>query len=126
MHALGRLVILVTDYDTAIAFYQDKLGMEVFVDMAVGAQRYVHLRLPEQPRWAYGCCRRKRRRSATEYDQTGGQPVGVFYTSDTRRDHARFAAQGVRFTREPVEDAVAVYAHFIDLYGNEFVLVQLK
>ena len=126
MHALGRLVILVTDYDTAIAFYQDKLGMEVFVDMAVGAQRYVHLRLPEQPSvgvWLQAQTQAQRDRVG---DQTGGQPVGVFYTSDTRRDHARFAAQGVRFTREPVEDAVAVYAHFIDLYGNEFVLVQLK
>ncbi|MBR8654134.1 VOC family protein [Achromobacter sp. Marseille-Q0513] len=127
MHALGRLVILVNDYDTAIAFYQDKLGMEVFVDTAVGAQRYVHLRLHEQPSvgvWLLQAQTQAQRDRVG--DQTGGQPVGVFYTSDTRRDHARFAAQGVRFTREPVEDAVAVYAHFIDLYGNEFVLVQLK
>ena len=95
--------------------------------MAVGAQRYVHLRLPEQPSvgvWLLQAQTQAQRDRAG--DQTGGQPVGVFYTSDTRRDHARFAAQGVRFTREPVEDAVAVYAHFIDLYGNEFVLVQLK
>lgn len=127
MHALGRLVILVNDYDTAIAFYQDKLGMEVFVDTAVGTQRYVHLRLHEQPSvgvWLLQAQTQAQRDRVG--DQTGGQPVGVFYTSDTRRDHARFAAQGVRFTREPVEDAVAVYAHFIDLYGNEFVLVQLK
>ena len=96
MHALGRLVILVTDYDTAIAFYQDKLGMEVFVDMAVGAQRYVHLRLPEQPSvgvWLLQAQTQAQRDRVG--DQTGGQPVGVFYTSDTRRDHARFAAQGV-------------------------------
>ena len=49
MHSLGRLVLLVNDYDTAISFYQDKLGMEVFADMPVGQQRYVHLRLPSQP-----------------------------------------------------------------------------
>ncbi|MGN6662465.1 MAG: VOC family protein, partial [Achromobacter mucicolens] len=36
MHTLGRLVLLVNDYDTAIAFYRDKLGMEVSVDMPVG------------------------------------------------------------------------------------------
>ena len=53
MHSLGRLVLLVNDYDTAISFYQDKLGMEVFVDMAVGQQRFVHLRLPEQPPVSY-------------------------------------------------------------------------
>ena len=79
MHALGRLVILVTDYDTAIAFYQDKLGMEVFVDMAVGAQRYVHLRLPEQPSvgvWLLQAQTQAQRDRVG--DQTGGQPVGVF------------------------------------------------
>ena len=76
--------------------------MEVFVDMAVGAQRYVHLRLPEQPSvgvWLLQAQTQAQRDRVG--DQTGGQPVGVFYTSDTRRDHARFAAQGVRFTREP-------------------------
>ena len=39
---------------------------------------------------------------------------------------ARNSAKGVRFTREPVHEETAAYAHFIDLYGNEFVLVQLK
>ena len=67
MHALGRLVILVTDYDTAIAFYQDKLGMEVFVDMAVGAQRYVHLRLPEQPSVGVWLLQAQTQRGATEW-----------------------------------------------------------
>ncbi|WP_144655403.1 VOC family protein [Achromobacter dolens] len=127
MHSLGRLVLLVNDYDTAIAFYQDKLGMEVFVNMAVGQQRYVHLRLPEQPSvgvWLLQAQTQAQRDRVG--DQTGGQPVGVFYTDDVARDHARFAGRGVRFTREPVDDGNAVYAHFIDLYGNEFVLVQIR
>jgi len=127
MHSLGRLVLLVNDYDTAISFYQDKLGMEVFVDMPVGQQRYVHLRLREQPSvgvWLLQAQTQAQRDRVG--DQTGGQPVGVFYTDDLPRDHARFAAKGVRFTREPVREETATYAHFIDLYGNEFVLVQVK
>lgn len=127
MHSLGRLVLLVNDYDTAIAFYQDKLGMEVFVDMAVGQQRYVHLRLHEQPSvgvWLLQAQTQAQRDRVG--DLTGGQPVGVFYTDDVARDHARFAGRGVRFTREPVDDGNTVYAHFIDLYGNEFVLVQIR
>ena len=114
MRTLGRLVILVTD-TTPRSPSPGQAGQ----GRRSSAPSAAHLRLPEQPLGGRGCCRRKRRRSAIEGDQTGGQPVGVFYTSDTRRDHARFAAQGVRFTREPVEDAVVVYAHFIDLYGNE-------
>ncbi|MDT4824502.1 VOC family protein [Achromobacter agilis] len=127
MHSLGRLVLLVNDYDTAIAFYRDKLEMEVYADLPVGQQRYVHLRLPEQPSmgvWLLQALTQAQRDRVG--DQTGGQPVGVFYTDDVVRDHARFAARGVRFTKEPVHEASAVYAHFIDLYGNEFVLVQMK
>ncbi|PTW98768.1 glyoxalase [Achromobacter mucicolens] len=127
MHTLGRLVLLVNDYDTAIAFYRDKLGMEVSVDMPVGQQRYVHLRLHDQPSvgmWLLQAQTQAQRDRVG--DQTGGQPVGVFYTDDVLRDHAHFAAKGVRFTREPVHEETAAYAHFIDLYGNEFVLVQLK
>ncbi|MNK46404.1 Glyoxalase-like domain protein [compost metagenome] len=127
MHSLGRLVLLVNDYDTAISFYQDKLGMEVSVDMPVGQQRYVHLRLPEQPSvgvWLLQALTQAQRDRVG--DQTGGQPVGVFYTDDVLRDHGHFVAKGVRFTKEPVQDDTTVYAHFIDLYGNEFVLVQVK
>jgi len=127
MHSLGRLVLLVNDYDTAISFYQDKLGMEMSVDMPVGQQRYVHLRLPEQPSvgvWLLQALTQAQRDRVG--DQTGGQPVGVFYTDDVLRDHGRFVAKGVRFTKEPVQDDTTVYAHFIDLYGNEFVLVQVK
>ena len=118
MHSLGRLVLLVNDYDTAIAFYQDKLGMEVFVDMAVGQQQ------PSVGVWLLQAQTQAQRDRVG--DQTGGQPVGVFYTDDVARDHARFAGRGVRFTREPVDDGNTVYAHFIDLYGNEFVLVQIR
>ncbi|CAB3823746.1 MULTISPECIES: VOC family protein [Achromobacter] len=127
MHSLGRLVLLVNDYDTAISFYQDKLGMEVYADMPVGQQRYVHLRLPAQPSvgvWLLQALTQAQRDRVG--DQTGGQPVGVFYTDDVVRDHSSFAARGVRFTKEPVHDDTTVYAHFIDLYGNEFVLVQVK
>jgi len=50
----------------------------------------------------------------------------VFYTDDVLRDHAQFAAKAVRFTRDPVQEQTAAYAHIIDLYGNEIVQVQLK
>ena len=86
MHSLGRLVLLVNDYDTAISFYQDKLGMEVFVDMAVGQQRFVHLRLPEQPSvgvWLLQAQTQAQRDRVG--DQTGGQPC-LLYTSPSPRD----------------------------------------
>ena len=96
--------------------------------MGQGVGRAQHPRQHRQPRERVGVHQRAAdaRVVHTEIDQTGGQPVGVFYTDDVLRDHAHFSAKGVRFTREPVQEETAAYAHFIDLYGNEFVLVQLK
>ncbi|KAG1220990.1 hypothetical protein G6F68_021050 [Rhizopus microsporus] len=95
--------------------------------MPVAQQRHGHPRPPEQPAagvWLLQALTQAQRDRVG--DQTGGQPVGVFYTDDVVRDHSKFAARGVRFTKEPVHDDTTVYAHFIDLYGNEFVLVQVK
>jgi hypothetical protein len=38
---------------------------------------------------------------------------------------ARLAANGVTLTRALSQEAGAKVAHFADLYGNEFVLVEL-
>ena len=85
-----------------------------------------HLRLPEQPSVGVWLLQAQ---TQAQRDRVATRPAASRWacsTPATRAAITRFAAQGVRFTREPVEDAVAVYAHFIDLYGNEFVLVQLK
>ena len=63
--------------------------MEVFVDMAVGAQRYVHLRLPEQPSvgvWLLQAQTQAQRDRVG--DQTGGQPVGVLHQRHAPRSRA--------------------------------------
>lgn len=49
MKSLGRMTILVKDYEESIAFYTAKLGFKVFVDIDAGPSRYVHLRLPPRP-----------------------------------------------------------------------------
>lgn len=126
MHTLGRMVVLVDDYDDAIGFYVDKLGFEVFVDTAAPPRRYVHVRLPDQPDagiWfleAESDAQRER-----VGNQTAGQPCAVLYTDDLARDHASLTERGVRFVRPPKEGGGASFAHFVDLYGNEFVLVEL-
>lgn len=129
--ALGRTVLLVHDYDEAIAFYRDRLGFGVLHDStAPGGQRFVHLGLPAQATagpagvglWLLAPAGPVE--SALVGRQSGGQPLLVLYTADCRAAAARLSAGGVRFRRPVREEGGAVYAHIEDLYGNELVLVE--
>jgi uncharacterized glyoxalase superfamily protein PhnB len=46
------------------------------------------------------------------------------HTDDFARDHARLAAAGVRFVREPSREAYGTVAVFEDLYGNRWDLIE--
>jgi catechol 2,3-dioxygenase-like lactoylglutathione lyase family enzyme len=126
MQELGRFVVLVKAYEEALDFYCAKLGFEKFVDIDAGARRFVHLRLPTQAGFGIWLVQ-----AETEADlaaigrQAGSQPIAVIYTSDCAGDVARLAANGVTLTRALSQEAGAKVAHFADLYGNEFVLVEL-
>jgi hypothetical protein len=39
---------------------------------------------------------------------------------------AELTSRGVRFLSEPVDARSSVHVHFLDLYGNSFVLVELR
>jgi len=126
MNRIGRLVLLVRDYDEAIAFYTEKLGFEKFVDIDAGERRYVHVRLPSQPDFGIWLLHAEsdadRQRIGT---QTAGQPVAVIYTDRLLEDVDTLSRRGVNFVRPPKIESGAAFAHFLDLYGNEFVLVEL-
>lgn len=126
MKQFGRMVLLVRDYDEAIAFYTDKFGFEVFVDIRAGERRFVHLRLPSQSDvglWLMAADTPEQ--MARVGAQTAGQPCAVLYTDDLIADYERLTRRGVAFRHAPVREADAGYAHMLDLYGNEFVLVEL-
>ncbi|WP_444886767.1 VOC family protein [Microbulbifer sp. JMSA008] len=127
MNTIGRLVILVRDYEEAITFYRDKLGFEVFIDSEAPPLRFVHLRLPEQKDMGIWLLQAS---SNSQLDQVGrqtaGQPCAVIYTEDFDNEYKRLINNGVKFTKPRTSDSNAEFAHFEDLYGNEFILVQLQ
>ncbi|WP_444937441.1 VOC family protein [Microbulbifer sp. JMSA002] len=127
MNTIGRLVILVCDYEEAITFYRDKLGFEVFIDSEAPPLRFVHLRLPEQKDMGIWLLQAS---SNSQLDQVGrqtaGQPCAVIYTEDFDNEYKRLINNGVKFTKPRTSDSNAEFAHFEDLYGNEFILVQLQ
>jgi predicted enzyme related to lactoylglutathione lyase len=123
---LGRVVILVEDHDKALRFYTEVLGCRVLFDGAEGGRRYVHVAFgddeagvwllrPESPAGA-------RRVGA----QTGGEPVAVVYADALDETLSRWRAAGARVSQEPQGPPDgARFAHVLDLYGNELVLVEL-
>ena len=127
IYRVGRLVLLVRDYDEALEFYT-KVGFQVLFDqVADNGYRFVHIGLAEQNGvglWLLQPGDDEQRGLVGR--QTGGQPLLVLYTDDVHTDYLRLTSQGVMFRDEPREEADSFVAHLRDLYGNEHVLVQVK
>ncbi len=133
---LGRIVVLVRDYDAALAFYRAAFGAHVLFDApAPSGDRYLHLGFGAAPADAAGAAatggagvwlmRAGEGDDARVGRQTGGQPLAVFYTPDVRAAIGRVEAAGGTTVRPVRTDAGASFAHIADLYGNEFVLVEV-
>ena len=96
------------------------------MDIDAGERRFVHIGLPGQPEMGIWLMKAETTEQIKKVGrQTEGQPCAVIYTDDLQSDYERLTGRGVRFTRQPKNDLEASYAHFPDLFGNEFVLVEL-
>jgi predicted enzyme related to lactoylglutathione lyase len=132
---LGRVVVADQDHDAALAFYRAAFGARVLFDApSPSGDRYLHLGFgaptddpsadgaPRPPRQHAGA---RAPRPARVGRQTGGQPLAVCYTPDVRAAVARAKAAGATVVRPVAAADGAAFAHVADLYGNEFVLVEL-
>jgi catechol 2,3-dioxygenase-like lactoylglutathione lyase family enzyme len=122
---LGRVIVLVRDYDEALDFYTKSFGCEVLEDrLGSKGLRFVHVRFPgdEAAIWLL------RPGGEANMDrigaQTGGEPVAVVYTDDLKLLATAWQDRGVRFSVDPYDAEGAAVCHVLDLYGNEFVAVQ--
>jgi len=76
--SIGRQVMLVRDYDEALAFYRDKLGFETIVDMQAGERRYVHPQLPTQKGIGIWLLKAETEEQRSRFGrQTAGQPCAL-------------------------------------------------
>ncbi|MFB7466460.1 VOC family protein [Streptomyces sp. NPDC056224] len=123
---IALTALVVHDYDEAIDFYTRALGFELAEDTErPDGSRWVVVRPPGAKETALLLARAKDEAQRSRVgDQTGGR-VGFFlYTDDFAGDHARMAAEGVRFLEEPRHEAYGSVAVFEDLYGNRWDLLQ--
>ncbi|MFF4370827.1 VOC family protein [Streptomyces sp. NPDC001594] len=123
---IALTTLVVRDYDEAIDFYTRALGFELAEDTArPDGSRWVVVRPPGAKEAALLLARAKDDAQRSRIgDQTGGR-VGFFlHTADFAADHARMAAEGVRFLEEPRHEPYGSVAVFEDLYGNRWDLLQ--
>jgi catechol 2,3-dioxygenase-like lactoylglutathione lyase family enzyme len=130
--AIGYITLVVHDYDEAIVFYTEKLGFELIEDSPSKDRqgrdkRWVLI----APSGSTGTKLLLARASAPEEanrigNQTGGRVFLFLHTDDFWRDYRAMTARGVQFIREPKEEAYGIVAVFVDLYGNQWDLLQLK
>lgn len=125
MNRLSAVSLLVRDYDEALAFYVGKLGFEPVEDTDMGGgKRWVTVR----PRGGETVLLLAKATTPEQVarvgDQAGGRVWLFLETDDFARDHAAFAAAGVRFHEEPRRESYGMVAVFEDLYGNAWDLIE--
>lgn len=137
MYKVAHYEMLVTDQDEALAFYTEKLGMEVRADVTfeeLGNFRWltvgpvgqpeigiVLMQIPGEPVYD--------RETGDQIKALLAKGVGstVFLTTDDcRADYEELSARGVEFHEKPEERAYGVDAGFRDPFGNQFRLTQMR
>jgi catechol 2,3-dioxygenase-like lactoylglutathione lyase family enzyme len=132
---LTNVQVWVHDQDEALAFYTDKLGLELRDDVTVpelGNFRWLTVGVPGQADVAITLMAVP---GAPVFDdETRGQILelmakgaasGLFFTTDDcRASYEELAGRGVEFQQEPTEQPYGVDAGFRDPSGNQMRMVQ--
>jgi predicted enzyme related to lactoylglutathione lyase len=124
---IGRVVILVHDYDEVFKFYEKNFFCKKLYDETTpDGQRFLHISFPGDE--STGIWFLKADSTGQEEmigKQTAGQPTVVLYTDDIDGLYRHLQKNGVHIIEEMVESAGSKFFHCLDLYGNRLTIVQL-
>jgi catechol 2,3-dioxygenase-like lactoylglutathione lyase family enzyme len=132
---LTHVNVWVHDQDEALAFYTEKLGMEVRDDVTVpemGNFRWLTVAPPGQTEVSLTLMAvpgppvfEERTQQLVKELVAKGVAGGLFFaTDDCRADYEELKAKGVEFSEEPTERPYGVDAGLRDPSGNSIRLVQ--
>jgi predicted enzyme related to lactoylglutathione lyase len=136
VNLMTHMNLWVHDQDEALAFYTEKIGLEVREDVTfpeLGNYRWLTMGAPGQPNFAVVL----NRPAAPIVDgedlvhmqslMAKGLLGGLFFaTDDCRATHKELAERGVEFVQEPSERPYGIDAGFRDPSGNHSRLVQTR
>jgi predicted enzyme related to lactoylglutathione lyase len=133
---LTHVQVWVNDQDEALAFYTEKLGMELREDVTLpemGNFRWLSVGIPGQdvaitlmnipgpP--VFEEATRDQIRSLLAKGASGGL---FFATDDAQATYEELKSRGVEFTQEPTEQPYGIDAGFRDSSGNHFRVAQQR
>jgi catechol 2,3-dioxygenase-like lactoylglutathione lyase family enzyme len=133
--SLTTAQVWVLDQDEALAFYTEKLGLELREDVTVpemGNFRWLSVGVPGQPDVALVLMAvpgppvfEEETRAQIHSLLAKGAAGGVFFSADdVRASYKELKARGVEFQQEPTEQPYGVDAGFRDPSGNQMRMVQ--
>ena len=134
---LTAVNVWVQDQDEALAFYTEKLGMEVRDDVTVpeyGDFRWLTVGPPGQPEVAlalmavpgppvFDADTAEQVKTLTAKGAAGGL---FFSTDDCRASYEELKSRGVEFSEEPSERPYGIDAAFRDPSGNHIRMIQSR
>ena len=132
---LTNVQVWVHDQDEALAFYTEKLGMELREDVTVpqlGNFRWLSVGVPGQPDVAITLMAvpgppvfEEETRAQIHALLAKGASGGLFFTTDDcRATYEELKSRGVEFTQEPTEQPYGLDAGLRDPSGNQFRMMQ--
>ena len=125
MQQIIHMVLVVADYDEAIAFYTKQLSFDLIEDTVLSeTKRWVLVR----PKGSDGACLLLAKAASDEQktrigNQTGGRVFLFLQTDNFWTDYQNMLDKGIVFVREPVTEEYGTVAVFKDLYGNLWDLI---
>jgi catechol 2,3-dioxygenase-like lactoylglutathione lyase family enzyme len=134
---LTNVNVWVHDQDEALAFYTEKLGMELREDVTLpemGNFRWLTVGLPGQSDVALTLMAvpgppvfDQDTRDQIKALMAKGAAGGLFFsTDDCRASYEELKSRGVEFQQEPTEQPYGVDAGFRDPSGNQMRMAQLR
>jgi catechol 2,3-dioxygenase-like lactoylglutathione lyase family enzyme len=132
---LTHVQVWVHDQDEALAFYTEKLGMELREDVTVpemGNFRWLSVGVPGQDDVAITLMEipgppvfDEETRQQIQTLLSKGASGGLFFsTDDAQTTYEELKSRGVDFTQEPTEQPYGIDAGFRDASGNHFRVAQ--
>jgi catechol 2,3-dioxygenase-like lactoylglutathione lyase family enzyme len=135
--SLTNVNVWVHDQDEALAFYTEKLGMELRNDVTVpemGNFRWLTVGVPGQPDVALTLMAvpgppvfDEETREQIKALMAKGAAGGLFFATDNcQASYEELKSRGVEFQQEPTEQPYGIDAGFRDPSGNQMRMAQLK
>ena len=124
---LGRVIILVNDYDEAFEFYQKNFFCKkMYESTTPDGQRFLHIGFTENDGVGIWFLRADTNEQKTKVGkQTAGQPTLVVYTDDCESLCNHLQKNDVIIIEKLVATPESKFFHCLDLYGNRLTVVEL-